>query len=80
MVTKRYLEEKWLKPQRERLRREGLEEGRQEGKGAKKDAKKDASKSAKPGLTGTADARKPKHKGAPSMSRHQVPNTEAGRE
>ena len=32
MVTKRYLEEKWLKPQRERLRREGLEEGRQEGR------------------------------------------------
>jgi flagellar biosynthesis/type III secretory pathway protein FliH len=32
MVTKRYLEEKWLKPQRERLRREGLEEGRQKGR------------------------------------------------
>ena len=31
VVTKRYLEEKWLKPQRERLRKEAIEEGRREG-------------------------------------------------
>ena len=29
MVTKRYLEEKWLKPQRERFREEGRREGRE---------------------------------------------------
>ena len=32
MVTKRYLEEKWLKPQRERLRKEAREKGREEGR------------------------------------------------
>ena len=32
VITKRYLEEKWLKPQRDRLRREALEEGRKKGR------------------------------------------------
>ena len=31
MITKRYLEEKWLKPQREKFREEGREEVRRQG-------------------------------------------------